>query len=204
MGGPGFGPENNPGLDGSAHGRSIASGASSSRSDGHDSGSSEEIVDTDAGSSKGKAGSEAVSEIGTTSGPNVLSRISRETRVPVDTLQAQKSATGLGYGDLEIANLLAKAAGQTFDTIVGKFKAGAGWGKIAHDMGLNLGKVVSVARRSSKATQENAKNTGKPSLIPPPGIKKDSIVFTGITPIPSATVSRGVNPVPSATMEPRP
>jgi hypothetical protein len=204
QGGPGFGPGNNPGVDGRAYGRSIASDASGGRFDGHDANSSEDVVDTDARSGKGKAGSEQVRETITTGGAHALSRISSETGVPMDTLQAQKSATGLGYGDLEIGNLLAKASGQSFDTIVGKFKAGEGWGKIAHDMGLNLGKIVSVARRSSKATQENAENTGKPSLIPPPGIKKDSIVFTGITPIPSATVSRGVNPVPSPTMEPRP
>jgi hypothetical protein len=203
-GGPGFGPGNNPGVDGSAYGRSIASDASSGRSDRHDSNSNEQLVDTDAGSGKGKAGSEAVHDTSTTSTTHVLSRISSETGVPIDTLHAQKSATGLGYGDLEIGNLLAKASGQSFDSLVAKFKAGEGWGKIAHDMGLNLGKIVSAAHRSSKATQENAENTGKPSLIPPPGIKKDSIVFTGITPIPSATVSRGVNPVPSATMESRP
>jgi hypothetical protein len=119
----------------------------------------------------------------------------------MNTLQAQKLATGLGYGDLETANLLAKASGQSFDSIVAKFKAGEGWGKIAHDLGLNLGKVVSDAHRSSKAThsgQDSGENSGKPSLIPGPGIRKDSIVFTGITPVPSASVSRGVNPASSA------
>ena len=78
-----------------------------------------------------------------------MTRISNETGVPVDTLQTEKSTTGLGYGGLEKANLLAKASGQSFDTIVGKFKAGQGWGEIAHDYGLNLGKVVSAAHRSS-------------------------------------------------------
>ena len=64
------------------------------------------------------------------SGPH-QTRISSETGVSVDTLQAQKSAAGLGYGDLEMA----KASGQSFNDIVAKFKAGEGWGKIAHDMG---------------------------------------------------------------------
>jgi hypothetical protein len=88
----------------------------------------------------------------TTGGTHVLTRISNETGVPVDTLQTQKSATGLGYGDLEHANLLANASGQSFETIAGKFKAGEGWGEIAHDYGLNLGKLVSAAHRSSRAT----------------------------------------------------
>jgi len=68
-------------------------------------------------------------------------------------------------------------------------------------MGLNLGKLVSGAHRSHS---EQGKVEGKASIIPGPGIPENSILYTGITPIPSATVSRGVNPAPSATMSPRP
>ena len=217
-GGPGFGPGNNPGAEGSANGRSIASDASGGRSDGHDAHSGsvsdkEEVIDTDADSEKGKARSEEsrqTNDADASGSTHVLTRISSESGVPVDTLQAQKSATGLGYGDLEAANLLTKASGQSFDAVVAKFKAGEGWGKIAHDMGLNLGKIVSDAHRSSlknsgkQLVQEKSENGGKRSLIPGPGIHEDSIIFTGISPIPSATVSRGANPVPSATMSQRP
>ena len=87
-----------------------------------------------------------------------LDRISAETGVPVATLQAERASTGLGWGGLEKAHLLANASGQSFDSVVGKFHGGEGWGKIAHDYGLNLGKVVSGARRSSQATL-HAKNT---------------------------------------------
>jgi hypothetical protein len=84
-------------------------------------------------------------------GANV-DRISTETGVPVATLQSQRASTGLGWGGLEKAHLLANASGQSFDTIVGKFQGHEGWGQIAHDYGLNLGKVVSSAHRSSQAT----------------------------------------------------
>ena len=99
----------------------------------------------------------------TTGGTHVLTRISNETGVPVDTLQTQKSTTGLGYGSLEHANLLANASGQSFDTIVGKFKAGEGWGQIAHDYNLNLGKLVSAAHRSNHATLHAHSVHGKSS-----------------------------------------
>ena len=209
QGGPGFGSGNNPGVDGSAYGRSTASDASSGRSDGHDasffhSNNQEEAIDTetDSGKGKGKSAEERdANHADTTGGTHALTRISSETGVPVSTLQAQKSATGLGNGDLEAANLLAKASGQTFDNIIAKFKAGEGFGKIAHDMGLNLGKIVSDAHRSHP---EQAKGKDEQSLIPGPGIRKNSILYTGITPIPRATENRGVNPVPSATMSPRP
>jgi hypothetical protein len=81
-----------------------------------------------------------------------MDRISAETGVPVATLQAERASTGLGWGGLEKAHLLATASGQSFDTIVGKFQGHEGWGQIAHDYGLNLGKVVSSAHRSSQAT----------------------------------------------------
>ena len=194
------------------YGRSIANDASSGRSDGHSSSffhssDQEEVVGTDAGSGKAHAKSK---EGETTGAAHALSRVSNETGVPVDTLQAQKSATGLGYGDLEIANLLAKASGQSFDSIVAKSKAGEGWGKIAQDMGLNLGKIVSAAHQPKVKNGSNhfgdgsSENSHKPSLIPPPGMRADSIVYAGITPVPRGTVSRGVNPVPSATVGPQP
>jgi hypothetical protein len=81
-----------------------------------------------------------------------LDRISAETGVPVATLQAERASTGLGWGGLEKAHLLANSSGRSFDDIVALHKSGEGWGKIAHDNGLNLGKVVSNARHSGKAT----------------------------------------------------
>src|SRR5258707_6910375 len=101
----------------------------------------------------------------TTGGTHVLTRISNETGVPVDTLQTEKSTTGLGNGGLEHANLLAKASGQSFDTIVGKFKAGEGWGEIGHDFGLKLGKLVSAAHRSKHATRHPQSVHGKSSTM---------------------------------------
>src|SRR5207249_1974806 len=81
----------------------------------------------------------------------VLTRISDETRIPVHTLRAERASTGLGYGELENAHLLSNASGQSFNDIVALHNAGEGWGKIAHDNGLNLGRIVSDAHRSSQA-----------------------------------------------------
>jgi hypothetical protein len=107
------------------------------------------------------AGSLATATAGNRHG---VDRISDDTGVPVATLQQQRTDTGLGYGELETANLLANASGQSFDTIMTKRRAGEGWGKIAHDYGLNLGKVVSSAHRSSQAathTRSAHATTGK-------------------------------------------
>jgi hypothetical protein len=87
-----------------------------------------------------------------------VDRISAATGVPAATLQAQRASTGLGWGSLEKAHLLANATGQSFDDIVALHRSGQGWGKIARNNGVNLGTLVSNAHRSSNATV-NAKNT---------------------------------------------
>jgi hypothetical protein len=97
-----------------------------------------------------------------------LDRISTATGVPVETLQAERASTGLGWGGIEKAHLLANATGQSFDDIVALHQSGHGWGKIAHDNGLNLGRLVSNANRSTQAVS-HAKNTqtvhGKSSTV---------------------------------------
>jgi len=96
---------------------------------------------------------------GTVASPGAnVDRISAATGIPVATLQAERASTGLGWGSLEKAHLLANATGQSFDNIVALHKSGQGWGKIAHDNGLNLGRLVSGAHRSSQATM-HAQNT---------------------------------------------
>jgi hypothetical protein len=85
-------------------------------------------------------------------------RISAATGVPVQTLQAEKASTGLGWGGIQKAHLLANATGQSFDNVVAQHQSGQGWGKIAHDNGLNLGRLVSNANRSGRAAS-HAQNT---------------------------------------------
>jgi hypothetical protein len=91
----------------------------------------------------------------------VVTRISSETGVPVATLQSERATTGLGWGELEKAHLLANASGKSFDSIVAMHKAGEGWGKIAHQNGLNLGRIVSNAHRPEKATLHSDKAHGQ-------------------------------------------
>jgi len=81
-----------------------------------------------------------------------VDRISVATGVPITTLQAERASTGLGWGSLEKAHLLSNATGQSFDDVVALHQSGHGWGKIAHENGLNLGRLVSNANRSSQAT----------------------------------------------------
>jgi hypothetical protein len=85
----------------------------------------------------------------------VLAEISKETQVPVATLETQRTSTKFGFGELLIAHKLAAATGKTFDQIAALKAAGKGWGAIAGDNNVKLGEIVSAARRAEQATQHS-------------------------------------------------
>ena len=74
--------------------------------------------------------------------------ISREVNVPVVVLEEQRTRTHLGYGGLMIANALAVETGRSFDEIVALKTSGTGWGRIARDNNVNLGRIVSRLNRA--------------------------------------------------------
>lgn len=69
--------------------------------------------------------------------------VSREFGVPVDVLVEQRTRTSLGYGGLMIANALARETGRSFDEIVAMKQSGMGWGRIAQENRVDLGRIVS-------------------------------------------------------------
>ncbi len=83
----------------------------------------------------------------------VLEKISQATGVPATTLEAERKASKLGFGELMIAHLLATATGKTYDQILNEFKSGTGWGKIAKENNVKLGGLVSKAHESAQGAE---------------------------------------------------
>ncbi len=81
----------------------------------------------------------------------VFSQLSKQLDIPVATLQSEKQSSKLGFGELFIANALAKSSGKTFDQIVQEFHQGQGWGEIAKQNSVKLGPVVSQIKSANKA-----------------------------------------------------
>ncbi len=88
----------------------------------------------------------------------VVGHISRELRIPVETLRTQRTQTGLGWGEILIANRLAKGTGLTFDQIVAEFRSGKGWGDIARDHTLDLDRLMSAVQRSQEVVEQRAED----------------------------------------------
>lgn len=91
----------------------------------------------------------------------VADRLSRDLGIPAATLEAQRQQTKLGWGELLIANRLAQTPGMTFDKVVSEFRSGKGWGQIAGEQNVNLGKLVSEVRESRQAVEKDARQAGR-------------------------------------------
>ncbi len=84
----------------------------------------------------------------------VFESLSEQLKVPVATLEAQQQSTKFGFGQLFIANSVAQASGQSFDQVAQEFKAGKGWGEIAKENNVKLGKVVSSLKHAGSQLRD--------------------------------------------------
>jgi hypothetical protein len=88
----------------------------------------------------------------------VLGHISRRLGVPVETLRAQIAQTGLGLGDLLVADRLAAETGLPLDQIVREFRGGRTWTQIAEDHAVDLPGLISYVAQSQEAVEQRSED----------------------------------------------
>ena len=100
------------------------------------------------------------------SGPDgervVAGHISRKLAVSVDVLRAQRTRTGLDWGDLLIANLLCKTKEPTVDHVAAEFKGGARWADIARHHNVNLDQLRTEVQQSQQAIERRSEDRAPP------------------------------------------
>ena len=90
-----------------------------------------------------------------------ITGVLEQFNVPVATLQAEQKSTGFGFGELSIAHSLAAATGKSFDQLAQEFKSGKGWGVIARENNVKLGRVVSDLKRANKGVEKDRMERGQ-------------------------------------------
>jgi hypothetical protein len=94
----------------------------------------------------------------------VIGHISRKLRMPSDTLQAQRKQTGLGWGELLIANRLSKEKELTFAQVVAEFRSGKSWEQIARDHRVDLERLRDDVRRSQEVVEQREEDRPPPAM----------------------------------------
>ena len=95
----------------------------------------------------------------------VVGHISRKLAVSVEALRAQHAQTGLGWGELLIANLLlSKTTKLTVDHVVAEFRGGKGWADIAHHHNVSLDQLIEEVQQSQQAMEQRAEDRAPPRI----------------------------------------
>ena len=83
----------------------------------------------------------------------VIGHLSRKLHIPTDELQTQHKETGLGWGELLVANLVSRMGKVTVAQVVGEFRNGQTWETIARDHHVNLDKLEDAVEGSQEIVE---------------------------------------------------
>jgi len=101
----------------------------------------------------------------------VLGHLSRKLNMSAETLRAQRAQTGLGWGDLFIANRLALETQAPFETLVAEMRGGQSWENVARAHGGDLARLETDIRASEEAVEQRSEDKS-PHAITVPGSGK--------------------------------
>jgi hypothetical protein len=88
----------------------------------------------------------------------VLGHLSRTLRLSADVLRAQRAQTGLGWGELLIANRLALETHTSVETLVAETRGGATWEDLARQHGADLDRLAGDVRTSEEAVEQRSED----------------------------------------------
>jgi hypothetical protein len=88
----------------------------------------------------------------------VLGHLSRKLGVSADVLRAPRAQPGLGWGDLFIANRLARETHTPLETLVAESRAGATWEDIAREHGADVERLGNGVRTSEEAMEQRSED----------------------------------------------
>ena len=120
----------------------------------------------------------------------VVGHISRELALPVDVLRMQRLQTSLHWGEIFIANRLAKETGRTFEELVADYRGGKTWEAIVQQHKVDLGKLIDAVAHTQTVVERRAEDKAPPPMEfksnAPPGTGLGGFV-PGIMPSPVQT-----------------
>ena len=96
----------------------------------------------------------------------VLARLSEKLSIPAETLMQEKTQYGLSFGQLYMAQALAKATNKDFDTMMSQIKSGKTWGQVVQENNVRLQPITGTVRDLEKILKkERLSSSAKGSRI---------------------------------------
>lgn len=89
----------------------------------------------------------------------VAGHVSRALHLSVETLRTERLQTGLGWGELLVAHLVAKQGKFPFGTAVTEFRSGKTWEQIARDHAVNMDKLGQEVQGSQEMVERRSEDS---------------------------------------------
>ncbi|MBI3826705.1 MAG: hypothetical protein HY294_11960 [Candidatus Rokubacteria bacterium] len=108
----------------------------------------------------------------------VVGHLSRKLGVPVETLRMQRARTGLGWGDLLIANRLAGDTGLPVEQLAAEFRDGGSWTAVARAHGGRVEALIQDVGQTQEAVERRSEDraprtdVGVPTVRPGSGMTR--------------------------------
>lgn len=99
----------------------------------------------------------------------VLGHLSRKLNMSAETLRALRAQTGLGWGDVFIANRLALETQTPFETLVAEMRGGQNWESVARAHGADLERLQTDMRASEEAVEQRSEDKSPHATTVPGG-----------------------------------
>jgi hypothetical protein len=80
----------------------------------------------------------------------VFAKLSERLSIPADTLAQQKTQYNLSFGQLYMANALAKATNKDFDTLMSQIKSGKTWSLLVQENNVRMQPIDGTVRDLEK------------------------------------------------------
>jgi hypothetical protein len=96
----------------------------------------------------------------------VAGHLSRKLAISFETLQAQRTQMGLGWGQFLVAHYLARDATVPVEQVVGELHGGKAWVAIAADHHVDLARLTGEVQESRDAIEQRSEDrarTGAPA-----------------------------------------
>jgi hypothetical protein len=79
--------------------------------------------------------------------------VSIQTKVPVEVLKKQRSASGLSYGQLLVANSLASGSGKSFDEILALRAKTRNWSQLATNLHISVKSIIARVNAADESVK---------------------------------------------------
>jgi hypothetical protein len=112
----------------------------------------------------------------------VVNGVSHDTKVPPQTLMAEQSSTGFGFGELLAAHTIATASGKSFQEVAAlRMKQRKNWTQIAQQLNVDIAMVTKKAQHVDTAVDyaysgRNGRSQDRANMLRNAGMDRPHVV----------------------------